>query len=292
MEAGTRVWRTARGPIVLDRPRIAGIINVTPDSFWDGGRHDTVEPAVAHAARLIEQGADLLDIGGESTRPGATTVAAESEIERTVPVVQAIAARWPSVPLSIDTVKADVARAALAAGAWIINDVSAGRLDPDMVSTAAEIGAGMILMHSRGTVSEMARYETAVYGDDPVGEMVAELESATRGAIVAGVRPNAIAIDPGLGFSKRTAHSVAALAALRRFLALGFPVMVGPSRKRFIGDISANGAGPLPAADRLEGTVSACVSALHEGAHLFRVHDVQPVRRALDVAAEVLKAAP
>jgi dihydropteroate synthase len=291
MMRGGRVWRTAHGAIVLDRPRIAGIINVTPDSFWDGGRHNDVKRAVDQAARLIDEGADLLDIGGESTRPGAEAVPASEETARTVPVIEAISRRWPDVPLSIDTVKADVARAALAAGAAAINDVSAMRLDPAMAEVAAQTGAGVILMHSRGRVSEMARYQTAVYGNDPEAEMVAELAAAADRALAGGVASDAIVVDPGLGFSKRTVHSVGALGALDRFLALGYPVMVGPSRKRFIGEIGGNGGGPLPAEERVEGTVGASIAALFGGAMLFRVHDVLPVRRALDVAWEVRKVA-
>jgi dihydropteroate synthase len=291
MEAGIRVWRTARGAIVLDRPWIAGIVNVTPDSFWDGGLHDGTERAVEHAAKLIAGGADLLDVGGESTRPGAGVVSAAEEIDRTLPVVRAIAREWPHVPVSIDTVKSEVAQAALDAGAWAINDVSALRLEAGMAAVAAEMGAGLILMHSRGGVSEMARYETAVYGDDPPGEMASELARSASVAVAAGVGHDAIVLDPGLGFSKRTSHSLEALGALHRFVALGYPVMVGPSRKRFIGEIGGNGTGPLPPEARLEGTVGACVAAFYEGAILFRVHDVLAVRRALDVAHEVRKAA-
>lgn len=292
MEAGGREWRTAHGAIVLDRPRIAGIVNVTPDSFWDGGWHAATERAVEHAARLIAEGADLLDIGGESTRPGAAGVASAEEIDRTFPVIRAIAREWPHVPLSIDTVKSEVARAALAAGAWVINDVSALRLDARMAGVAAESGAGLILMHSRGSVAEMARYETAVYGEDPTGEIVAELMASVSVAREAGVEPDAIVVDPGLGFSKRTVHSVGVLRSLHRFVALGYPVMVGPSRKRFIGEIGGNGSGPLPPEARLEGTVGACVAAFCEGATLFRVHDVLAVRRALDVAHEVRMVGP
>jgi len=284
MEDVGRVWRTARGVLVLDRPRIAGIINTTPDSFWAGGRHDRLDQAVGHAGRLLEEGADLLDVGGESTRPGAATVSAEAEMARVIPVIEAIAHRWPGVPLSVDTVKSSIARRAVEAGAWIINDVSALRLDPAMAEVAATAGAGVILMHSRGGVAEMARYETAVYGEDPAGEMVAELEAAVQRARAAGVEGESIVLDPGLGFSKRTSHSVSAIAALGRFLDIGFPIMVGPSRKRFTGDIGGDGDAPLPPESRLEGTLGACVAALARGALLFRVHDVLAARRALDVA--------
>jgi dihydropteroate synthase len=279
-------WLTARGTLDLARPRVVGILNVTPDSFWDGGRHDTVRHALDHAARLVEEGADVLDVGGESTRPGARPVDAAEERARVIPIIEAIADRWPAVAISVDTVKAEVARAALEAGAGIINDVSALRLDPAMAGVIARAGAGVILMHSRGGVAEMASYGLAEYGPDPVAIIAAELEEAARRAVVADIAPSAVVLDPGLGFAKRTDHSVALLAQLDRIVALGRPVMVGPSRKRFVGDV----AGGLAAEARLEGTIAACVAALLAGARLFRVHDVAPVRRALAVAEAVREA--
>lgn len=257
-----------------------GILNLTPDSFWEASRTAGVDAALKRAGAMIEAGADLLDVGGESTRPGATPVRAEEEAERVVPVIEALTREWPDVPVSIDTVKAAVAAAALEAGAAILNDVSAFRIDPAMAALAADAGAGVVLMHSRGPVGRMASYETAVYGADPVGEMVAELDGASRRALSAGIAPRSIVLDPGLGFSKRTADSVAVLRSLERLLALGYPVLVGPSRKRFIGEM----AGGLPAEERLPGTIAACVAALLAGARLFRVHDVAPVRHALAVA--------
>jgi dihydropteroate synthase len=282
VEPGPRAvsWRTARGELALDRPRIMGILNVTPDSFWDGGRHQKETAALRHAERLVEEGADLLDIGGESTRPGAAGVTAEEEASRVLPVVRACVREWPNLPVSVDTVKAAVASAALDAGAAVVNDVSGLRLDPDMGSVCAARGAGVVLMHSRGGVESMARYETARYGDDPVGDVVAELATAADRARAAGVAPERVVVDPGLGFSKRTEESVAVLRGLHRILALGYPVLVGPSRKRFIGEL----AGGLDAQDRLPGTVAACVAAWIAGARLFRVHDVQAVRHALAVA--------
>lgn len=181
----------------------------------------------------------------------------------------------------------EVARAALDAGAAAINDVSGLRLDPAIADSAASAGAGLILMHSRGAVAEMASYDTAVYGDDPVGEVVRELADGLARARAAGVSDDAVLIDPGLGFSKRTEHSVACLRRLDRLLELGRPVLVGPSRKRFIADL---GGGATPA-ERLEGTIAACLFAVRQGAALLRVHDVAPVRRALDVA-RALEAAP
>lgn len=276
-------WLTARGPVLLERPQVAGVLNVTPDSFWDGGRHAGLDRAIAHGARLVEEGADLLDVGGESTRPGARPVSAAEERLRIAPVVRELARRLPDVPLSVDTVKSEVARAALDAGAAIINDVSGLRLDPDLARLAAATGAGLILMHSRGTVERMASYDLADYGEDPVGEVVAELGASLEAARAAGVAAEAIVLDPGLGFAKRTEHSIALLAELERILDLGQPVMVGPSRKRFIGEV----AGGLPVEHRLEGTLAACVAALLKGARLFRVHDVAAARRALAVAEAI-----
>jgi dihydropteroate synthase len=274
------VWRTAGGVLRLDGPRVMGIVNVTPDSFFDGGVHATLAAALGRAEALLAEGAELLDVGGESTRPGARPVPAAAEARRVLPVVAEIARRWPGVPLSVDTVKAEVARAALAEGAWIVNDVSGLRLDPALAGVVAAAGAGVVLMHSRGTVSEMASYETAVYGADPVAEVVAELGQALGRARAAGIAEDAVVLDPGLGFSKRTEHSVAVLQELHRIVALGRPVLLGPSRKRFIGEL----AGGLAAADRLEGTLAACVVGLLRGARIFRVHDSGAARRALAIA--------
>src|SRR5919108_1151175 len=247
-----QTWRTARTDVLLDRPLLVGILNVTPDSFWDGGRHATVDDAVRHAEALLEQGADLLDIGGESSRPGARAVAAEEEMTRVLPVLDALVRRWPDVPLSVDTVKAAVAHAALDAGAAIVNDVSGLRLDRALGAAVASHGAGLILMHSRGTVESMARYELADYSADPVADVRRELADAVARARAAGIADEAIVVDPGLGFAKRTEHSLAVLAGLQRIAELDFPVMIGPSRKRFIGDV----AGGLDPAARLEGTIA------------------------------------
>ena len=283
--AGPRsaIWTTVVGPISLDHPTIMGILNVTPDSFWDGARHQGVDRALRQAERLLRDGADLLDVGGESTRPGATPVAAAEERSRVVPVIDAILREWPDATVSVDTVKAEVAAAALDAGAAVINDVSGLRLDARMGATCAAAGAGVVLMHSRGTVDRMASYETAAYGDDPMGEVVDELVAAMDRARAGGVEDDAIVLDPGLGFSKRTAESAATLRQLDRLVALGRPVLVGPSRKRFLGEL----AGGLPAEERLPGTVAACVVSWQAGARLFRVHDVAPVRYALAVAEAV-----
>lgn len=277
------LWRTARGTLDLRRPCVVGILNVTPDSFWDGGQHAALDAALARAEVLVSGGAGMLDLGGESTRPGARSVDAAEERARVLPVLRALLARWPDTPISVDTVKAEVAEAALAEGAAAINDVSGLRLEPRLAEVVGSAGAGLVLMHSRGTVDTMASYELASYGTDPVAEVRAELREAVARARAGGVRDDAIVVDPGLGFAKRTAHSVALLAGLGQLGELGCPVMVGPSRKRFLGEL----AGGLEAADRLPGTVAACVLAFMAGARLFRVHDVAEVARALAVAEAV-----
>lgn len=280
------IWRHATGTLSLDRPRIVGIVNVTPDSFSDGGMLRTVDDARRHVDRLVHEGADVVDIGGESTRPqGATPVSSDEELRRVIPVVEAVRRDHPSLPISVDTVKADVARAAMAAGASIVNDVSAFRLDAAMADVCGATLAGVVLMHSRGDVASMATFEHANYGSDVVGEICAELEPSVRRARAAGVQREAVVLDPGIGFSKRAEHSLAVLADLPRLTRLGFPVLVGVSRKRFI---SAIIEAPAPG-DRVFGTVGANVAALARGARLFRVHDVKVNRDALDVAWAIMQ---
>lgn len=279
-------WATARGVLSLDRPRIMGIVNVTPDSFWQGGRHAGIAAAMAAAEHHLEGGADLLDLGGESTRPGAVRIPVEEELGRVVPVLRELVRRWPDLLVSVDTTRAEVAEVVLGEGGAAINDVSGLRLDPELGGVVADAGAGIILMHSRGGVEEMASYEMARYGADPVGEIVAELGGSLMRAQRAGIGDEAVVLDPGLGFAKRTEHSIAVLAQLDRLVDLGYPVLVGPSRKRFVGEV----AGGLPPEERLEGTIAACVAAFLSGATLFRVHDVQAVRRALAVAEAVASA--
>ncbi len=267
--------------MLLDHAIVFGIVNVTPDSFSDGGRYLSLDAALEQGARLLGEGADALDIGGESTRPqGATPVSVQQETERVLPVVTGLRSRFPSAILSVDTVKSEVAAAVLDAGADIINDVSGFRLDARMPDVCAAARAGIVLMHSRGGVSDMGTYAFAQYGKDVVGEVIEELRGAVRRATDGGVARGAIALDPGLGFAKRSEHSIAVLRELHRVVALGFPVMVGASRKRFIGELS----GVATPSDRIEGTIAANVMALAAGARIFRVHDVRPNRRALDVA--------
>jgi len=276
-------WRVRGRVLVLDRPFVMGIVNVTPDSFSDGGRLPTTDAAVAHAERLVAEGADIVDIGGESTRPGASAVDEAEERRRVVPVIDALRRRNSGIPISVDTVKSGTARAALDAGADIVNDVSGFRLDAGMAAVVADAGAGVVLMHSRGGVSEMARYDQARY-DDVVADVRAALAERADAAREAGVPDECIALDPGIGFAKRAEHSLALLAGLPALLALGRPLVVGVSRKRFIGDLT----GAADPAQRLHGTTGANVAALSRGARVFRVHDVGPARQALDVAWAVL----
>jgi dihydropteroate synthase len=289
------VWKAGSRSILLDRPIVIGLINVTPDSFSDGGNFLRVDDAVAQASKLIEDGADVLDIGGESTRPGAVAIPAEIEIERVIPVIEAIRAATAETPISIDTNKSDVARRALDAGADIINDVSAARLDDSMPALLASSDCGVVLMHSRGGVEDMASYDHASYKTNPSAEIAAELADRARMIEAAGVERARIVLDPGIGFSKRSEESIALLRNLDDFRALGYPILVGPSRKRFVREILGGSLArggkevPLTNADRDLGTVGASVIALAAGARLFRVHDVWSHRRALDVAWTVLK---
>ena len=278
------------------RPTIFGILNVTPDSFSDGGNFFSTESAIAQADRMISEGADVIDVGGESTRPGATPISAKEEMKRVLPTIRAIRSRWSDIAISIDTVKSEVAKAALDEGAQIVNDVSGLRLDPEMSRVCAEADCNVVVMHSRGSVSEMASYETATYGDDPVGEIISELEARIQAAQQAGIHPTRIAVDPGIGFSKKTGHSLAALVELRRIVEFGYPVLVGVSRKRVISELirytSSTGASSGTTLARTTFThderdmagVGVNVVALFAGARIFRVHHVRPNRLALDTA--------
>ena len=284
-------------PSKSQRPTIFGILNVTPDSFSDGGNFISTEAAIAQADRMITEGVDAIDVGGESTRPGAEPVPAREELKRVLPVIRGIRSRWSDIAISVDTVKAEVAKAALAEGASVVNDVSGMSLDPDMPRICAEAGCSVVLMHSRGTVADMASYDNAVYGHDPVGEIISELEESIQIAQRAGIHPARIAVDPGIGFSKKTGHSLAALVELDRIVALGYPVFVGASRKRVIAELirytsaggsTSAGSTLAPQAisneDRDMATVGVNVVAFFAGARVFRVHRVRPNRLALDAA--------
>lgn len=274
------VWITATGTIDLNRPVIVGILNLTPDSFSDGGRLPTVAAAVARAEELLEGGATVLDVGGESTRPGRPApVSAEAEIARVVPVVEALRRRWPELPVSVDTVKGVTAREALAAGASAINDVSGLRLDPALAAVVAAAGAGIIVMHSRGDLASMASYDGADYRGDVVGDVIDELRQAVDRATSAGVSADRIVIDPGFGFSKTVDQNILVADQLAVFHALGRPILVGPSRKRFLGAITERDV-----SDRDRATAALCALTYARGARLFRVHEPAAVRDALAVA--------
>lgn len=258
---------------------VMGIVNVTPDSFSDGGRHDRPDAAVAHGLALLADGADLLDIGGESTRPGATAVAAAEEIARVVPVIEGLRART-AAPISIDTLKPDVARAAIAAGATIWNDVAALR-EPGAVETAAGLGCDVVLMHMLGeprTMQDDPRY------DDVVAEVEAFLLTRAEAAMAGGVARERIQLDPGIGFGKTTAHNLALIAALPRFVASGFPILLGASRKRFIAAIDSLAT---QADQRLGGSLAVALEGARAGVATVRVHDVRETVQALAVQAAV-----
>src|SRR5688572_25615277 len=283
----TSTWRVRGRTLSTDRPLVIGIVNVTPDSFSDGGTLRSVDDAVTRAERLVSEGADILDVGGESTRPSARGVDADEELRRTVPVVLELARRFPDVPLSVDSVKSVVARAAVDAGAHIVNDVSGLRLDPAMARTCAEGEVGVVLMHSRGTVQEMASYRYAEYDGDPMDAVLDELRECVDHALTQGIDERSIAVDPGIGFSKRSEHSLRVLASLERLAAWGYPVVVGASRKRFVGELS----GVQEASARVHGSVGAAIAAFERGARILRVHDVAATRQALNVADAVRRSA-
>ncbi len=261
-----------------ERPRIAGILNLTPDSFSDGGRYPDAGAAIDHALRMVEEGADAIDVGGESTRPGSLPVAAEEEMRRVLGVIEGLRARLPAkVLISIDTTKAEVAAAALAAGAALINDVSAGRYDPRMFELAAAQGVPLVIMHMQGepaTMQEDPRYT------DVVAEVRAFLVTRARAAEAAGIPRERLIIDPGIGFGKTREHNLALLRQLGRLVDTGYAVMLGTSRKRFMGAVCDE---QVPA--RLVGaTAATTVLGVLAGVGWFRVHDVRANRQAADVA--------
>ena len=258
-------WVVGGRAIPLNRPVLMGIINVTPDSFADGGRYLHPTLAVEHGLRLAGEGADLLDIGGESTRPGAAPVSVEDELRRVLPVIEWLKGRCP-LPLSIDTTKAAVAREALKAGASVINDISALEADPAMADAAAEGGASLVLMHRRGTPDVMQKDP---HYDDLPEEVLAVLARGLARARAAGVPDDRIAVDPGLGFGKTLEHNLWILRHLEFLQALGRPILVGASRKSFIGAVTHR-----PTDERLPGTLAAHFTAWRKGARIFRVHDV------------------
>lgn len=258
----------------LDRARVMGIVNVTPDSFSDGGHHDTTEAAVAHGLKLVEEGADLLDIGGESTRPGAVPVSVEEELRRIVPVIEQLAART-SVPISIDTFKPEVMRAAVAAGAGMINDIFGLRQD-GALEAAAAANVPVVLMHMQGEPGNM---QADPHYDDVVAEVHGFLVQRLFAAEMAGIAKKHLVIDPGFGFGKNTAHNMTLLARAERFLELGVPMLAGLSRKRSLGELTGRDA----PAERVAASVAAHLIAVQRGARIVRVHDVAATVDALKI---------
>jgi dihydropteroate synthase len=269
-----------RAPLELGaRTLVMGIINVTPDSFADGGLRFDPEQAVADGLQMIEDGADLLDVGGESTRPGADPLPLDEELRRVVPVIKQLA-RQATVALSVDTYKAAVAREAVQQGATIINDISGLQYDAELASVAAESGAALVLMHNRGRSRDM--YREAEY-QDVLGEVVQELDAAIARAMAAGVQHEAIIVDPGIGFAKKAAHSFAVIAGLDRLTALDRPILTGPSRKSYLKDA----LGDRPASDREWGTAAAVAACVLAGSHIVRVHGVREMADVVRVADRI-----
>ena len=273
--AGTRPW--SPGPVVV------GILNVTPDSFSDGGDFLDPEAAAVHAATMLDEGAGIIDVGGESTRPGSDPVSQEEEVRRVVPVIERILASRPEAVISVDTYRSKTAAAALGAGARIVNDVTALRGDPRMASVVADARCPVILMHMQGEPKTM---QMEPHYEDVVGEVKAFLGLKAENAIAAGVSQENIIVDPGIGFGKNFNHNLVLLRNLEVIVDLGFPVLVGASRKTFIGKIT----GAKDAGERVFGTVATTVLAYEKGVTLLRVHDVRANREALAVADAVLHA--
>jgi dihydropteroate synthase len=271
-----------------DRTVIMGVLNVTPDSFSDGNQFLSCDRAIEHAEQMIAEGADIIDIGGESTRPGGEPVTAEEEIQRVVPVIAELAKR-SDIPISVDTTKSEVARAALDAGAAIVNDISALRFDFHVADEAARAGAGLVLMHSRGTPATMHKLPPV---PDIISEVTRSLRSSIHMAERRGVKPESIVIDPGIGFGKSQEQNIELLAKLDQLIAAfpDYPLLIGTSRKSFIGRILADSDGnPAPAGQRLHGTMASITAAILKGAHIIRVHDVKATIATAQVAYTVVR---
>ena len=273
--AQPKSWRIANRELPLERPLIMGILNVTPDSFSDGNRFLDPQQAVDRAQEMAEQGADIIDIGGESTRPGAAPVDAGEEVKRVLPVIEEVAGKV-SCAISVDTWKSAVARPAMAAGAGIINDISGFRFDPEMAAVAAQSGSGVVLMHTRGTPLTM-QADTGY--DDLMGEVIQGLGKSVEIAVGAGVERARIVVDPGIGFAKDGHGNLEILRRLRELTGLGFPILVGTSRKGFIGKVLKRDTG-----DRVFGTAATVALAIANGASILRVHDVAEMRDVADMA--------
>jgi dihydropteroate synthase len=281
-----REWKLSSRTLRLgERTLLMGVLNVTPDSFSDGGQFNSTARALLRAEEMIEEGADILDIGGESTRPGAETVTTAEEMRRVVPVIEALMKKT-SVPLSVDTTKAEVARAALAAGAEIVNDISGLRFEPEVAQVAASARAGLVLMHSRGPLSNMHSLE-------PVADIMKEVAESLRASIAEaerrGVERERLVLDPGIGFGKSQAQNLELIAKLKELARefAGFPLLIGTSRKSFIGRVLAG----APASERLHGTMATVTAAILNGADIVRVHDVRAAAETARVADALKNAA-
>lgn len=257
-----------------------GILNVTPDSFSDGGLFAEVEAAVEHAKNMVAQGADIIDVGGESSRPGADTVSVEAEKDRVLPVIERLV-ETVEVPISIDTYKSSVARDALNMGACIVNDITALRGDPDMAPVVAEAGAPVILMHMKGTPKDM---QIDPHYDSLISEITSFLRTRIQAAIDAGIPQDQIIIDPGIGFGKKVEHNLEIIRRLREFRSLGKPILIGTSRKSFIGKVLG-----LSTDDRLEGTAASIAVAIANGVDIVRIHDVKEVARVVRMTDAIVR---
>ncbi len=280
-----REWHIAGGKLLIGgRTLVMGVLNVTPDSFSDGGEFLSADVALEHAARMIDEGADIIDVGGESTRPGAGLISQEEELDRVIPIVSELV-KIATVPISIDTTKAVVARAALNAGAAIVNDISALRFDFHIADEVAKAGAGLVLMHSRGTPATMHRLPPVA---DIIEEVVGSLRSSISMAERRGIRRESIVIDPGIGFGKTPEQNIEVIARLEELASSfpAFPILIGTSRKSFIGRI----LGDAPVSGRLHGTLASITAAVLHGAHLVRVHDVKAAVETVRVADAIRRA--
>lgn len=275
----SRQLAIAKGPITLDRTRIVGILNVTPDSFYDGGKYSGVDAAVARGVEMQEAGADVIDLGGESTRPGSPRVEAGEELDRVLPVLRRLTPEL-DIPVSIDTYKSQVAGECLAAGAAMVNDVTALRGDPDMARLVARAGVPVVLMHALWPPETMQKAPEYV---DVTEDVLAFLEARARFAMGMGIARDAIVVDPGIGFGKALQHNLQLLSNLPALASLGFPLLVGPSRKSFLGEITGR-----PPEQRLAGTAAAVALAAASGVHFVRVHDVETMKDVVRVVDAVV----
>jgi len=277
-----RQWKLARRSLPYgERTLVMGVLNITPDSFSDGGKFYSAESAVEHALQMIAEGADIIDIGGESTRPGSAFVPEAEELQRVIPVIKRLTTE-ASIPISVDTTKSAVARAALEAGAEIINDISALRFDPAIADEVVKATAGLVLMHSRGTPKTMQQLPPI---EDILGEVIGSLRESIALAHQRGVARESIAIDPGIGFGKTAEQNIELIARLDqlRMEFADFPILIGVSRKSFIGKLLDN----APADQRLHGTIASIAASVSKGAHIVRVHDVKPAVEAVRVAEAI-----